>query len=311
MPRRTAKTASAATPLVIRTNTLDTLSDQLDGLTQALLRTQKEAQDAKSAASSAVANNADLRKEIAEAKSDAAQASTDNANLKRQLDHIPKPEKSFTFNSKGNEDQYNVVIELLDINFRTKLALSEGKPNDIETKLLETEAKLLERKKCILMADEHPSGWAIVREYLGKSYADTELDDAKIKKAEASLEIKLRRKFESVRGSRGGRGTKRGRYNNTGANAQVLYYQEESASPQVYQLANVPVARGGATASVVPYVQRKAVSNGLIPVKRVISPGKPLGPCYHCQGPHLIKHCPELAQQTASVQAQIESLYYQ
>jgi hypothetical protein len=135
MPRKQPKSTPAEKPRVIRTNTPDTLSDQLDGLTQALFKTQKEAQDAKIVASSAVANNDDLRKEIAEAKSNAAEASSANAALKKQLDHnIHKQEKSISFTSKGNEDQYNVVIELLEINFQTKLTM--GDPSILNLNLM-------------------------------------------------------------------------------------------------------------------------------------------------------------------------------
>ena len=149
------------------------------------------------------------------------------------------------------------------------------------------------RLKHVRMADQHPGGWALVKEYLGSGIGDNEADEKKIKSAETSLENKFKRKYDgtgrgSYRGKRGGTGTGRGRGG----------YGQEA---QTIQLVAPSGWTNGATNS--------GGSNGYVHRSKPGQPRTP-GPCYHCEGPHLVAKCPELAAQAAEVQAKIEGAFY-
>ena len=136
-----------------------------------------------------------------------------------------------------------------------------------------------------------------------------------MKKADTAVETKLKKKQESTRGGKGrGRGSGRGRGN--AQPTQVLY----QTAPQQYQAngqtVTVPVVGNNGAANYItnPVVQVAPSPNKSLPAGYVLKPAggyqKLPGPCYHCQGPHLQKHCPYYTQQTAAVQNQIETVYY-
>jgi FtsZ-binding cell division protein ZapB len=116
MPKRkTSGSEARAEPTIIQTTTLDSLSAQLQGLTNILAQTQKEVDETKKISSSLAANNVSLRKEVEEAKHTAAEASSSNASLKTQLEsHRAWQDRPLSFESKGNEDQHNVQLNQLD-----------------------------------------------------------------------------------------------------------------------------------------------------------------------------------------------------
>jgi hypothetical protein len=301
MPKRRNTNSGRADegPQVIRTTTLDSLNEKLDSLSQNLLLQKREVADAKAVASSVAASNSSLKKEIEAARYDAAEACSSNAALKSQLEsQKSRNERPVAFTSKGNEDQYFTIYDILDAVRLAKRAFKDGRPTELESALEDAEKRLVERLKCIKIADEHPGGWAFVREYLGSKHADNEADDAKLKKAEISFDNKAKKRADSIRGKGRGRGGQRGRDYNS------VYVQAQNNQP-VYQLAT-----DSQTVTLQPQTSGKnAAASGVVRLKAVTQAGGKLA-CYHCQGPHLVKYCPQLANLTADVQKQIENSYY-
>lgn len=291
-------------PVVIQTTTLDTLATQLNGLAEILAKTQQEVQEAKGAASSLTATNDSLRQEIAAAKSSADEACTSNATLRTELDeHRFRQERPVKFDSKGNEDQYNIQIKLLDLTRCSLSAFRDGRPNDLEHSLLKSDESIVQRIKHIRLAEESPYGWLAVREFLGSSIVSNEAEDIKFKKAEAVIEAKIKKKQDATRG---GRGNKRGAYRGRGgySGQNVVYQQVPGSNLNQAAANNVIPAYIPNPAVQVAAAPNKGIPQGYIKAPRV------LGPCHWCQGPHLQKHCPVLAQLTASAQSKVETVYY-
>jgi hypothetical protein len=170
------------------------------------------------------------------------------------------------------------------------------------------------------LADKSPAGWALVDEYLGCELSSDEEDDKRIKRAEAAVQAKYKRRQEinASRGTRGGRrGTQagRGRYDNASENAQhqnahyanAGYYANAQHYahnwPQGYALNPAYPAHMQATGSY--YAGPRAQAPPQTGYHQ-----RTLGPCFHCHGPHLRNACPELAKQAASVQQRIEGAYH-
>jgi hypothetical protein len=285
---------------------LDSLNEKLDSLSQNLLIQKREVADAKAVASSVAASNSSLKKEIEAAKYDAAEACSSNAALKVQLElQRSRNDRPISFTSKGNEDQYFTVFDILDTVRQAKRAFANGRPSDLESSVDNAEKQLVERLKCIKIADEHPGGWGFVKEYMGCKHADNEADDAKYRKAEISFDNKARKRAETYRGRGRGRGTQRGRGSNS--NSNPVYVQAQNTQP-VYQLASV--SSDNQQVTVQPQSSgNKIAANRVIQLKAVPQTGGKLA-CYHCQGPHLVRYCPQLQNQTAAVQTQIENSYY-
>ena len=75
----------------------------------------------------------------------------------------------------------------------------------------------------------------------------------------------------------------------------------------MYQLASV--GTDTQTVTVQPQSSGSKAAASVIHLKAVPQAGGKLA-CYHCQGPHLVKYCPQLQNLTAEVQKQIENSYY-
>jgi hypothetical protein len=295
----------------VQSKTFDTLSSQIADLTSTLVQTQKEVGDAKQTASLILSNNSELKKEIEQAKASADDACSANSLLKSQLDaQKTKRERPTSFTSKGNEQQSDSMLDIIDDLQSAKLANSSQRRDDVDCFLDKAIDALFERVRLIKIADQHPQGWAFIREYLGSGLGKDEADDRKLKAAEASLELKLKRKYEG-RGNRGKRGSYHGRYDNQNGGHQESYSQ---AAP-VFQFVNPTSGGGSGNSNATQYVQvpvKSGTSNsGFVHnSKPNHGGGKVLGPCFHCRGPHLVVNCPQLQDQTAEVQAQIVGSYF-
>jgi hypothetical protein len=318
MPRKTtSKYARAKTPAdssvgeaepvtAVRPSTLDTLTSQIEGLTKTLQQTQQEVSEAKKSTDSVLGSNTVLRKELDVVTVAAVEASSANSLLKLQLD-AQKQKKAwiFSFQHKGNEQQYEAIDAARDTLIEAKAVHAAKLCEDVDTMLDDAIEALRIRLKHVRMADQHPGGWALVKEYLGSGIGDYEADERKIKSAEAALENKFKRKYEgngrgNYRGKRGGRGGGRGQGNYGGQ------YHDSQTAPVIQLVAPSGWTNGSANSG-----QGTSTHGGNGYVHRS-KPGQPRtpGPCYHCQGPHLVAHCPELAAQAAEVQAKIEGAYY-
>jgi hypothetical protein len=279
------------------------LATQLAGLTETLAQTQREVLDAKQASATIVSSNSELRKDLELVKTSAEEASSANALLKAQLDdQNARRERPIAFTHKGNEQQYDEILNIVDTVRTAKLANTAGRPSDVDEHLDIALKGLAERLRLVKIADKHPLGWGLVREYLGTGLGKDEADEKKLKAAEVSLDNKSKRKYDG-RGNRGKRGSNRGRYNNQG------YYDSYNQSTPVYQMVN---PSGGNGAAQFVQVSNSDNQNGYVhnSKPRRGGGGRQLGPCFHCRGPHLVVNCPQLAEEAEEVQTKIEGAFY-
>ena len=292
----------ATRPTIVQDKTLDALSQQLANLTETLAQTQREVTEAKLTAAVVVASNSELRKELDVVKVTSTDVRTSNDLLKSQLElQKGKKDRHFTFNHKGNEQQYDTNDSIIDTLRNAKLASKAGRHVECDELIDEAIVLLKVRNKYVKAADQHPAGWALVREYLGTGYGDTEADEKKWKAAELSLEGKYKRKTDSNRGAQGKRG--RGGTNYSGGH----YYDNAANSQQLYQL--VSSGNSSNDSQLVPV--KTASANGYThQAKPANSQPRQPGPCYHCRGPHLVAVCPKLAELSADVRAKIEAAYF-
>jgi hypothetical protein len=99
----------------VQSKTYDTLSLQIADLTRTLVQTQKEAGEAKDAAAIVLASNSKLKKVVHEARSSAEDACSASAQLKLQLEsQRQKRERPTSFTSKGNEQQADAMLDIVD-----------------------------------------------------------------------------------------------------------------------------------------------------------------------------------------------------
>jgi hypothetical protein len=320
MPRKTNSTyarqrdaphveASNSGQAGVQSKTFNTLSAQIVDLTSTLVQTQREVGDAKQAAALIYSSNTELKKDIDQAKASAEEACAANSFLKTQLDaQQKKRDRPTSFASKGNEQQADSMLDIIDDLHYAKLANANKRHDEVDEYVDKAIMALLERVRLIKIADQHPQGWAFIREYLGTGYGKDEAFERKLRAAEVSLETKLKRKYEGC-GGRGKRGTACGRYDNNGGQHEA--YSQSS----IFQIVNPASAGGSGASATTQYVQvpvkSSAAARGFVHNSKPNNGGgKPLGPCYHCLGPHLVVNCPQLAEQTTEVQTQIEGSFY-
>ena len=288
----------AGTPGV-QSKTFETLSSQIADLTNTLFQTQKEVGEAKEAASVILSNNSKLQKVVEQAKSSAEEACSANSLLKLQIDaQTTKRGRPSSYTSKGNEQQADDMLDIVDDLQSAKLANTAKRCDDVEEYIDKAIKALFERVRLIKIADQHPQGWAFIREYLGSGLGKNKADDRRLKEADASLELKLKRKYDG-RGNRGRRGVYRGQIDTHYGGRQDYYGQEP-----VYQLVNSSGGNVSAEKSV------NSNSGFVHNVKPSTGVAKVIGPCYHCRGAHLVVNCPQLQEQSAEVRQQIVASYF-
>ena len=131
-----------------------------------------------------------------------------------------------------------------------------------------------------------------------------EEEDKKLRLAEISYEAKRKRKSDNI--PRGSRANKRGHgsYRGTYQPANSLYYQgyQDQYSDSYYEQPARRPARSRARGA----QRARAAGQG----KPASTAPQGEGPCFWCKGPHMRSVCPELAEQAAIVQAEIEATYY-
>jgi hypothetical protein len=193
---------------IIDTSILNSLAEQLRSVSDTLVRTQNE---------------------VAEAKASAAEAKITSSAIKLQVEATKKHKRAaYQFGTKGNEIQFNNNVDIVNDLTKALTALELGIPEEVHNYVRLAISALLQRNKCIKMADKSPAGWALVDEYLGCDLASDEEDDRKIRRAEATVEQRYKRKLEAA--NRGNRGNRRGNYSGRGR-----YDYQQNPSHHVYQ----------------------------------------------------------------------------
>ena len=303
MPKRQDEGAgtSKVNGAIIDISTLGILAEQLREVSDRLIITQSE---------------------VAEAKATAAESKVSTTALRVQVDSRKKQKTSaFQFSTKGNEIQFNTNVDIINDLTRALTALELGIPDEVNEHVKCALVTLQKRNKCIKLADKSPAGWALVDEYLGCELASDEEDDKRIKRAEAAVQLKYKRRLENnaSRGNRGGRRGSyagRGRYDNTPGAAhqhQLHHYANEGhyANNQYQGYAQnwthgyAPVYPTPMQATGAPFYP----GNGPHGQEQAGYHQRNLGPCFFCKGLHLRNACPVLAKQSASVQHRIEGAY--
>jgi hypothetical protein len=299
MPKRTKDGAAAAEVVPIENSTLTELTEHLKMITDSLLVTQQESAAAKATAEEVKAKNTALQLQL---------------NSQKE-----KKAGGYQWKHPGNETQFLLNIEIIATLTEGLTALELGNPVEVDKKLHDGIEQLIKRNKCIKMADNSPAGWGLVQEYLGNDIASDEEDDKKIKRAEAAVEKKYKRKLEAEakRGLKvSNRGSGRGRYN-----GQYQSYAHQNQMPQYQVMTTTPMtasAWGNGISSqqysphvvqTMPYYQNAANHNAEAHRAATSYQPRVLGPCFYCQGPHLKSQCPELAKKTAAIQSRIEGQY--
>ena len=219
------------------------------------------------------------QKDSAEAKAISREAKAENASLRVQLDsQSEKRLGGFKFRHIGNELNYTSNLDAITVVCRATVAFQSGKTDELEKLHKDLIALLKNQNKLIKWADGSPAGWGLIVEYLGTGASDDVEDDRRYKKAEQSCELKFKRKQEAD--------TKR---NNPRKSAR---FSEEGSWD-------------GEDGDRSQNTKTTTHSHGT----RYNSEQKQLmGPCFFCRGPHVRKYCPELAKETAEVQAKIEAV---
>jgi hypothetical protein len=82
------------------------------------------------------------------------------------------------------------LLDIIDDLHYAKLANSAKRRDEVDEYVDKAILALLERVRLIKIADQHPQGWAFIREYLGKGYGKDEADERKLRAADVSLETK-------------------------------------------------------------------------------------------------------------------------
>ena len=97
---------------MVRTNSIDTVSEQLHEISASLAQAKKDAAEAKDTANALCSANQLLVAEVKEAKESATLASSENAALKIQLE-VQKPRKAISFTNKGMNSNSIPILILL------------------------------------------------------------------------------------------------------------------------------------------------------------------------------------------------------
>jgi hypothetical protein len=284
MPNRKKNDTNTGSPQVITTTNMDNIGEQLRLMNQKL-------DD----------NKSEITLACAYAK-DAKQQATAAKHHMEELSDKPEP---YTFKSKGNEKQYQCMMSAINNIIKAMTACEEGIPEEAYHYHKKALARLQERGKCIKIADSHPGGWGLVEEYLMRKQCLTRRKIKKLRLAEISYEAKRKRKTDNT--PRGSRANKRGRgsYRGTYQPANTQYYQgyqDYQYSDSYYEQPARRPTRGRARGA----HRARAASQG----KPASTAPQGEGPCFWCKGPHMRSVCPELAEQAALVQAEIEASYY-
>ena len=113
--------------------------------------------------------------------------------------------ESHDFKSKGNKQQYDHQISLVEHMEQAKLSIQRCDLEEAKAALDEGISQASNRCKLILLADKSDHGWATVAEYVANELAENSDDEKKMHKAEKVAEKKATKrkkdKFSSRRPS--------------------------------------------------------------------------------------------------------------
>jgi hypothetical protein len=266
--------------------------------------------EARAARKSAEVTSLQNQLHIVEVEADAATARKTVFALKAQLEAVDTHRATVpSFQNKGNEIQFHYNKNVVNDLTIALTALELGNVEDVDKYVRRSIAALKLRNKCIRIAETSPFGWATVEEYLGSEVASDDEDDKKLRRAESSAELKIKRKDPSYRGRGRGAPSQRGRQNIPGNGQYNNAEGVESFDHNNYQNTAQGNYNNGAQGA---YNQAQGTYNHPNSANNNAANGpKPAyykpGPCYYCQGPHLRIHCTKLAEDTAKAQAKIEA----
>jgi hypothetical protein len=214
------------------------------------------------------------QQDSAEAKASSKEAKAENAALKVQLEsQTDRKLGGFRFKHVGNELNFGSNLDAIAILARAGVALQVGRVEEIEQLHKDLLKHLRCQNKLIKLADGAVAGWGLIVELQGTEVAEDQEFDRRVAKAESTLETKYKRKFDSDSRSKFG--------NKKGARAQDDDMDDGEKGTH----------KGG------PSHKQGNVDHKTL-----------LGPCFFCRGPHIRKLCPELAKETAELQAKNEAI---
>jgi hypothetical protein len=284
----------------VNNQTLASLADNLRIISETLIQTQKEA--------------AETKAESGKAQKAAAEAQATNIALQAQLNcQTEKRAGGYKFRHLGNEIVYFAHVDTMSKISQGLAAMRIGNIDSADTLFSDSYGELVQQNKHVKIADNSPAGWNLVLELLGNDVASNADEERKLKRAELACETRYKRKLETDQKSRAQ--VKKVNDNAVSVNTPLL-----SSNANGVQYVQFPVQSlaGGAqpfAGQVVQTVPGNAKSDNTSAGNTASYANgaggrrREIGPCFKCQGPHLVRNCPEVAKNTEEVQGKIEEAY--
>jgi hypothetical protein len=281
---------------VVNNQTLAFLADNLRVISETLMKMQKDA--------------AEVKFESEKAQKAAAEAQANNVALQAQLNcQTEKRASGYKFRHLGNELVYFAHIDTMSNISQGLSAMRLGNIDSADNLFTDSHSELIQQNKHVKIA-----GWNLVQELLGNDMASTADEERKLKRAELACEMRYKRKIEADQKSHAQ--VKKANDNSVSVvNTPML---SSSANGTQYVQFPVQALAGGAQAFAGQVVKimpgntnsdSTAAGNNSGNANGTGYRRREIGPCFKCQGPHLVRNCPELTQRTEDVQGKIEEAY--
>ena len=291
-------TGNATGSTAVENETLASLALHLQSISESLVKTQKDA--------------AAVKEESGKAQKAAAEAKANNVALQAQLDcQREKRAGGYKFRHLGNELVYFSHVDIMSKITRGLAALRVGNIDSAEELFVTSNKDLIQQNKYVKMADSAPAGWSLILEILGNDSVNTPEEEKQYKRAEQACDLRYKRKLEAEQRARGG-DKKSSNSSNSGATICST-----ASSPQYVQFP-LSALTGGAAAISGQVVQGSVTSTAAATNAGTQSNNsntgsnykrREIGPCFNCQGPHLVRNCPEHNKKSDEVQTRIEADY--
>jgi hypothetical protein len=284
----------------VENQTLASLAENLRYISESLVQTQKEA--------------AEVRAESEKAQKVAAEAQANNVALQAQLNcQSEKRAGGYKFRHLGNEIVYFSHIDIMSKISRGLSAMRLGNVDSADTLFSEGYDDLAQQNKFVKISDGSPAGWNLVQELIGNESVTAD-EERKLKRAEQACDARYKRKIEADQKARG-QNKKSNKASVSLVNAPML--GGNNGGPQYVQFPVQALAGGAQTfqghvVQTVPNVSAAATEANTSHSGNAPGTGykrREIGPCFNCQGAHLVRNCPELNQRTNDVQNKIEQSY--
>jgi hypothetical protein len=220
----------------------------------------------------------------------------------------------YKFRHLGNELVYFSHVDIMSKITRGLAALRVGNIDSAEELFVNSKKELIQQNKYVKMADSAPTGWSLILEILGNDMVNTPEEERQYKRAEQACDTRYKRKLEAEQRSRVS-DKKPQQSAASASNGAVIC--STASSPQYVQFP-LSALTGGSTSIAGQVVQGAATSTSAATSSSTQNTGsatgsnfkrREIGPCFNCQGPHLVRNCPEYAKKSEEVQTRIEADY--